>query len=251
MSAGSSRIRLRKLWQCTYSVNPSKLDPGSSNFRQLGYCLSDFRRVHRICTWQFSCAFKFRAFASSSFSTRQATCEAPHGASRISSWWERTHSPGTRTGCRLTPCLRSHGQAVSNPERGPPKTRTGFELLHNSTNGGPCQGGRIHTDSASTAGNAECQGASALSNPSPSRTLVKSASRSRRDRSEKAGRLPDVSGVQSADRFGQERRPIIVATAQPVRVSPGQTGHRLTAHVQPHVREDKRFKRDSKHTSKA
>ena len=34
----------------TYSVNPSKLDPGSSNFRQLGYCLSDFRRVHRICT---------------------------------------------------------------------------------------------------------------------------------------------------------------------------------------------------------
>ena len=34
----------------TYSVNPSKLDPGSSNFRQLGHCLSDFRRVHRICT---------------------------------------------------------------------------------------------------------------------------------------------------------------------------------------------------------
>ena len=39
-----------KLLNRTYSVNPSKLDPGSSNFRQLGHCLSDFRRVHRICT---------------------------------------------------------------------------------------------------------------------------------------------------------------------------------------------------------
>ena len=47
----------------TYSVNPSKLDPGSSNFRQLGYCLSDFRRVHRICTADPHIFFTFQTLS--------------------------------------------------------------------------------------------------------------------------------------------------------------------------------------------
>ena len=113
----------------TYSVNPSKLDPGSSNFRQLGYCLSDFRRVHRICT-ALRLTGNTRTSAANDLLVRPrptTQCDPAAQPFQHASWFSTPFTTTSLLGSRAgssdqvagDACRATHPNATPSPRRSP------------------------------------------------------------------------------------------------------------------------------------